>query len=228
MVLEFVPIALGEGAVCGCPSCAPSSTVAYDSLETVRTAINAAAERCDDPTGLNLLLTGPEPFEHPQLPALVATCVEAGAARIALETDGAALSAGPNAAGVLRAGVHHLRVRTVDLTAEAQRTDDMIAGVSAYRSAASSAAVKVVVTAVVPVCRHNLSSLASTVSEAAAIGFDAVRLVTGGELPASAGASIASACDTGMVNRLWVETDGSLPLLVSHRAHAVSGGGIVG
>ena len=44
-----------------------------------------------------------------------------------------------------------------------------------------------------------------------------------GPLPDSAAGVVAAACDTGMVNRLWVETDGNLPLPDSHRLHAVAG-----
>ena len=160
----------------------------------------------------------------------MAACVEEGVQRIALETDGGALSVPANAGGVIRAGVRHLRVRLLDadevrgdeLSGLAGRTRDALAGVDTYRTAAAELGVRVLVTALVPVCEHNLDSLSATVLSLASHGLDAARLVPGGELSASAAAIIAAACDTGMVNHLWVEADPALPLPPTHALHAVA------
>ncbi|MHB8740873.1 MAG: hypothetical protein ACYC62_06845 [Coriobacteriia bacterium] len=184
------------------------------------------------PDAEGVVLTGPEPFFHPELPALIAACRDAGFSRIALETDAGALAAHGNAAGVLHAGVRHLWVRV--LGADDATHDERIGrpgraaaarvGVAAYRTAALEAACPVVVTAIVPVCRHTLPELPAIVAECGTHGFDAVRLVSAGPLPGSAASVIAAACDTGMVNRTWVATDSALPLPDSHRLHGDADG----
>ncbi|MDY0341003.1 MAG: hypothetical protein RBS17_07305 [Coriobacteriia bacterium] len=179
-----------------------------------------------------VVLTGPEPFSHPELPAVIAACREAGFTRIALETDGGALAVHGNASGVLRAGVRHLWVRVLgaddivhdERVARPGRGAAARAGVAAYSAAAREDGRTVCVTAIVPVCRHTLPELPAIVVSCAVRGFDAVRLVSTGPLPEVAGVLIAAACDTGMVNRIWVCTDGLLPLLSSHYLHGVADG----
>ncbi len=231
-MLEYVRIVVGEGTGLGCAACAPGVAGPYFASADIVRSIRSVAERWDAGPGPNIVLCGPEPFAHPELPVLVAGCVEAGVERIALETDGAALSVSANAMGVLRAGVRHLRVRLLDADPEGGdrlggrpgRTRDALAGVAAYLAAAEDAGLAGIVTAVLPVCRHNLDTLPATVSALAAHGFHAARLVADDGVPASAGAILAAACDTGMVNRLWVETDPRLPLPATHALHAVPEG----
>ncbi|MDO8847727.1 MAG: hypothetical protein Q7W51_05000 [Coriobacteriia bacterium] len=229
-MLQFAHIALGTGGGLTCTRCAPTPDAGYLPAAEVIARIQAVADGWTDGPGPNIVLGGPEPFAHPELPALVAVCVEAGVQRIMLETDGGALSVPANAGGVIRAGVRHLRVRLLDadevrgdeLSGLAGRTRDALAGVDTYRTAAEEVGARVLVTALVPVCEHNLESLPATVLALASHGFDGLRLVPGGELPASAIAVIAAACDTGMVNQLWVEADPALPLPPTHALHAVA------
>jgi len=230
-VLEFVAVAVGEGAPYGCALCAPQAAPEYLPSADVITSIREAAVTWTAGPGPNIVLGGPEPFGHPELPVLVAACVEAGVQRIALETDGAALSVPANALGVLRSGVRHLLVRLTDAEAgngdamggRPGRTRDAFAGVRVYLAAAEDAGLVVSVTAIVPVCRHNAGSLSATVAELASLGVAAARLVPSGDAGASASALLAAACDTGMVNRLWVEVDPALPLPASHALHTVPG-----
>lgn len=232
-VLRFVRIAVGEGDPLGCASCTSRGTHSYHAAAVVEQAIASAVDAWPGATpGPNLLLTGPEPFAHPELPRLVGMCVEAGAQRVGIETDGAALSMPNNVSGVLSAGVRHLHIRLLDADEERGdriggspgRTKHALLGVEAFLATAASAGVTVAVTAVVPVCRHNLGALPDTVLQAARLGIHAVRLVPGGELPASSAAVLAAACDTGMVNAMWVEADPLLPLPDTHLLHAVSEG----
>ncbi|MBN1193543.1 MAG: hypothetical protein JXA36_07650, partial [Coriobacteriia bacterium] len=182
--------------------------------------------------GPNIVLGGPEPFAHPELPAIVAACKEAGVARIAVETDAAALSLSGNAEGALSSGVRHLLVRVLSGQDEvADRLSGRVGvasaarvGVASYLGGAERLGLTVAVTAVVPVCAHNLDMLPATVADLAARGFHAVRLITGGPLPSAASGIVAAACDTGMVNHLWVCTDGQLPLPPSHRLHGQADG----
>jgi NifB/MoaA-like Fe-S oxidoreductase len=158
---------------------------------------------------------------------LVNVCAEAGCERIGLETDGGALSVPGNARGVLSAGVTHLYVRLFSadpsrgdaLSGRHGRTAAAAAGVAMYREAAREQDTPVVVTALIPLCSHNLAMLPETVGALSTWGADAVRLTVGGTLARSAESVVAAACDTGMVNQLWVEADDSVPLPVSHALH---------
>lgn len=225
-MIDLVTIAVGTGASAGCTRCAPMPDATYHSVPEIVAAL-AAAHDAD-----GVALVGPEPFSHPELPSVIAACRDADFSRIALETDAGALAVHGNAGGVLHAGVRHLWVRV--LGAEDTTHDERIGrpgraaaariGVAAYRAAALDAGFPVVVTAVVPVCRHTLPELPAIVAEYGARGFDAVLLISAGPLPGSAAAVIAAACDTGMVNRIWVATDGTLPLPESHRLHGGADG----
>lgn len=231
-MLEFVRIGVGTGSPLSCVRCGSRETASYLPSADVSAAIERAFAEWAGAPGPNLCLGGPEPFGHPELPALVGSCARVGAQRVALETDAAALSVQANARGVLSAGVRHLFVRLLaaegdlgdSLGGRPDRTRDALAGVAAYLAEASQAGLTTAVTALVPVCAHNLKSLPDTVVRAASLGMHAVRLIAAAELPASAPAMVAAACDTGMVNGLWVETDGSVPLPESHRLHAVPRG----
>lgn len=225
-MIDFASITIGAGVPAGCVHCAQAPGTTYLPLDDIAGPIEAA--RGAD----GIVLTGPEPFSHPELPALIGLCRQTGFVRIALETDGGALAVHGNAAGVLHAGVRHLWVRV--LGADDAAHDDRIgrpgraaaarAGIAAYRAAALEGSRAVVVTAIVPVCRHTLPDLPAIVAGCAGRGFDAVRLISAGPLPASGAALIAAACDTGMVGRVWVSTDGSLPLPDTHLAHGESDG----
>jgi len=228
-VLEFAEVAVGTGEPLGCALCAAEAAPEYLHSSDISVSIQDALAAWMSGPGPNVVLGGPEPFAHPELPALVAACVDAGAQRIALETDGAALSVPANAAGVLRSGVRHLRVRVLDaepgngdvMGGRAGRTRDALAGMRAYLAAAEEAGLDVAVTAIVPVCRHNGDALSGTIAELATLGIQAVRLVPSGDAAAPSPALLAAACDTGMVNRLWVEVDPALPLPDAHALHAV-------
>ena len=229
-MIDLLALPVGVGAAAGCTRCAPASDVTYLSLAEIEALLTSA------PLADGVAITGPEPFSHPELPAVIASVRDVGISRIALETDGGALAVHGNAAGVLHAGVRHLWVRILGADDAAQdartgrpgRSAAARVGVAAYRAAALEAAYPVVVTAIVPVCRHTLPELPAIVAECGARGFDAVRLIAAGPLPGSAAAVIAAACDTGMVNRVWVATDGGLPLPGSHHLHSGADGAPMG
>lgn len=231
-MIGFVAIEVGEGAPLGCVRCAAPAPAVYHPTDVIVAQIAAEADAWQGVPGPNIVLTGPEPFAHPALPELVSACVEAGFERIAIETDGGALASPAHATGALGAGVRHLYVRVL---AANQAAADALAGrpglgravatgVAAYREAASRAGASVAVTVIVPVCRHTLDALPATIAMLSAWEIDAIRLVPAGDVPASASAVVAAACDTGMVNRMWVEADPTLALPESHRLHHVAGG----
>lgn len=232
-MIRFGTVAVGDGAPLGCARCTLPLSPSYHSAEDVTRALAAMAASWRDVPGPNVVLGGPEPFAHPQLPSLVAAAVDAGFQRIALETDGAALSVVENAEGLVGAGVRHVRVRVVttdggqagSLVPRPSAVEAARRGVAAYRAAAERAGIRTVVTAIVPVCAHNAHMLPSTVADLAAWGVDAVRLEGAGVLAPDSSGVMAAACDTGMVNRLWVETDGTVPLSPSHALHEAQEGG---
>lgn len=228
-VLEFVEIPVGAGASLRCARCGAAPEPAYHATADVAARIAAVAADWTVGPGPNLTLTGPEPFDHPALPDLVIACQTAGVERICIETDGRALAIPANAEGAVGAGVTHMRVRL--LSADPGTADKVSgrpgllaatgAGVAAVRAAAERQGVMVVITAAVPVCAHNLDTVPATVGQLSAWGVDAVRLLAAGALPARSADILAAACDTGMVNRLWVECAPDLPLPASHELHRV-------
>ena len=228
-MLRYAEVRVGGGAPLGCASCSPRSASAYDPSADVLARIAAVTKSWRGVPGPNVVLSGPEPFLHPELPALVAACVTGGAERVCIETDGGALAVGGNAEGALRSGVRQLRVRM--LSAVEPAADGLTGrpglhraagdGVRAFLAAAVQRDLAVAVTVVIPVCGHNLETLPATIGALASWGIHAVRLESSGPLPDLAAVHLAATCDTGMVNRLWVETDGLLPLPESHRLHAV-------
>lgn len=230
-MLEFAHIALGTGDGLACTRCTPAQEAGYVPAAELESRVRKVAEGWIGGPGPNVTLGGPEPFAHPELPAIVAAAVAAGIERVCLETDGGALSVPANAVGVLRAGVRHLNVRLLagdavladELSGLRGRTGDGLAGIDAFLEAADADGVRVAVTALVPVCQHNIASLPATVAVLARHGLHAVRLVPGGSLPPGADSVLAAACDTGMVNQLWVEVDPALPLPSTHALHAVPG-----
>ncbi|MHB1341945.1 MAG: hypothetical protein ACYC77_01075 [Coriobacteriia bacterium] len=226
-MIPFAHIRLGEGAGPVCLRCARTAPVpGFRSGTDVTAEIREVAETWTAPVGPNLLLDGFEPFSHPELPALISAAANAGVARIGLETDGGALAQGVNAPGAFRSGVRHLRVRTLgigrvadDLAGRPGLSASLLAGVQAFLDAASVAGEKVAVAAVIPVCPHNLDMLPSTVAALADAGVQSISLVGNGEVGPPAAVVIAAACDTGTVNRVWVDVM-DLPLPNEYRDHA--------
>lgn len=231
-MLEFAHVEVAEGTGLACVRCARAAQTRPLPAAGVVERIEAITRAWGAAPGPNLLLEGGEPFDHPELPAIVAACARLGAERIAIETSGALLAAVGLAPAVVDAGVTHLHVRMLaadasagDALAGREVTAAAEAGVAAFRVAAADAHQPVIVTGVVRVCPHNVALLPATIAALAARGFDAARLVSAGPSGPSTAAYVAAACDTGMVNHLWVEADGVLPLPDSHRLHAVPEGG---
>ena len=189
----------------------------------------------DGMPGPNIRLIGAEPFGHPELPALVAAATEAHCRRLCLDTDAIALRSPQNAGGSLMAGVRHLRWTILGgtpgvhdaLYGEPGALDASVEGIRSFTSIASDEALAISVTAVVPVCRHNARDLPAAAGLAVDAGVDRIllRVEDGGLDLASALPWIVAACDTGVVNGVWVEVEGVpfclLPGYDLHLADAV-------
>jgi hypothetical protein len=231
-VLRFVSVSLGTGRQARCGRChGPAPEVAYRSAAEMAPLIAEAVAAAEAP-GPNVELTGPEPFDHPELPAIVASAARQGVARLKLDTDATALARPGNADGCIAAGVRHVRVVLLGgspgihdaLAGAVGAFDAALTGIRAFVDAGAEADTMVHVTALVPVCRHNVHDLVSVVVAAVGAGADAVTLMlddTGLDLAAAAG-WLTAACDTGVVNAVWVEVEGApFCLLPGYELHLV-------
>jgi len=235
-VIRFAEVVVGEGGGIRCARCHPDgAVVSYRDAEEVRAEVSAVCGLWDTPPGPNITFTGAEPFGHPALPSLIASAVEAGCVRVCLDTDAVACTSPQNAGGSLMAGVRHLRWIVLGgtpgvhdaLTSRPGALDASVAGVRSFRSIAKDQDIDISVTAVIPVCRHNVHDLPAAVSVALGVEADAVhlRVEDGGLDLGSAIPWLVAACDTGVVNGVWVEVEGVpfclLPGYDLHLADAV-------
>lgn len=235
--LDLIPfgfITLGAGGLPRCARCPASGPgLVFGESTEIRTRIDEAVASWVCVPGPNLVLGGAESFAHPDLPALVAYAVQAGVERLALETGGGPLATGENAAGALHVGVRHIVVHYVprdepvsDTPASTDTEALALSGIRAFRRAAKTRGAKVAISAVIPVCRHTAPHLPSAVADLADAGVGSVSLV--GDAEALAGsallAQVTAACDTGVVNGVWVDVSG-VELPVSHSAHVAGGDG---
>jgi hypothetical protein len=205
-VIRFSQVAVGSGGEVRCSRCHGEPRVAsYRPAVEVAAEIAAACERWDERPG-------------PDLPVLVGAAVDAHCRRLCLETDAVALRSPQNAGGSLMAGVRHLRWSILGgtqgvhdvLLGTPGALDASVEGVRSFLSIAAAEAIPVSVTAVVPVCRHNVHDLPAAAGLAVDTGVDRVllRVEDGGlDLPAAL-PWIVAACDTGVVNGVWVEVEG--------------------
>lgn len=217
-MLRFVSVSLGTGRPLRCGRCHGSAPEpSYWAAEEIDDLIADAVAAAEAP-GPNVELTGPEPFGHPELPAIVASATRHGVARLRLDTDAIALASPANAGGCIAAGVRHIRLTLLGgspgihdvLLGEAGALEATLAGVRSYLAAAAETGSAVSVTALVPVCRHNVHDLSAAVLAAVEAGADAVTLAlddAGLDL-AVAVPWLTAACDTGVVNAVWVEAEG--------------------
>jgi MoaA/NifB/PqqE/SkfB family radical SAM enzyme len=231
-MINFVEIALGSGVACSCARCHTPPAREFFSAEVVGSRIASVVAEWADGPGPNVLLVGPEPFAHPELPGIVASAAASGCERIGMRTDAGALSIPGNAEGVLGAGVRHLQVVVLggqdahDRLADRPGLFDAASqGVRAFIAAARHGGVRVAVTGIVPVCAHNVPELPAAVAALASAGAVAVEIAVQPAAAQVRGFSdwLASAIDTGTVNGLWVTVTGlEAPRVPRSALHAVS------
>ena len=218
-MIRFADVAVGSGDEVRCSRChGESQSVSYRSASEIAAEIAMACELWDEPPGPNVALTGAEPFGHPDLPALVGAAVDAHCRRLCLETDAVAMRSSQNAGGSLMAGVRHLRWTILGgtpgvhdvLLGTPGALDLSVEGVRSFRSIAAQESLAVSITTVVPVCRHNVHDLPAAAGLAVDAGADRVllRIEDGGLDLTAALPWVVAACDTGVVNGVWVEVEG--------------------
>jgi hypothetical protein len=218
-VIRFAEIVVGEGTVIGCTRCLTESIEpTYRDVDEIVAEARAVCESWAGTAGPNIRLVGAEPFGHPQLPGVVSGVLAAGSQRLAVDTDAIALQSAGNASGALHAGVRHIRftlLAGVDglhdaLAGAPGLLDATLEGVRSFRATAEAAGLDVSIVASVPVCRHNVHGLPSAVGVAVECGADRVDVrVTDDDVDLAAAVPwITAACDTGVVNGVWVEVAG--------------------
>jgi hypothetical protein len=217
-VLHFAEVSLGAGRGVRCRRChgtADAPTFLDASVLVDRITEAAAGTVAPGP---NVALTGPEPFDHPDLPALVTAAVRSGVARLRIDTDGAALANPANAGGSIAAGVRHIRVTLLGgspgthdvLCGTPGAFEAALAGMRTYARAAEEQDTAVSLSVLVPVCRHTVRDLPTAVAAAGEAGARSVllRVDDGGADLRAALPWMTAACDTGVVNGVWVELEG--------------------
>lgn len=233
-MIPFGFITLGTGGLPRCARCVPEGPgLAFGDSTEIRARVDETVANWESASGPNLVFGGVESFAHPELPALVAYAVQAGVSRLALETGGGPLTTGENAAGAIHVGVRHVVIHyvphdepTTNVPALPDPAALALAGIRAFRHAADVRGVKVAVSAHIPVCEHTGPLLPAAVADLAGAGAAAVRLfaATGVSVGGSLLAHVTAACDTGVVNGVWVDVAG-IALPPSHSAHLESGDG---
>lgn len=215
--MRFAHIALGEGPGLTCTTCTPDPASRYFSAPEITHEVARVTSACDEGAAPNLCFVGPEPFMHPALPQVIASAVEAGAARVRLRTDAGALSVGGNAAGVLSAGVTQIEV--VILGADAHTHDRLSgrsglfeaarSGLATYRERANTAGLPIALIALARVCKHNVGQLSAMVAEVAGWGVSSIDVEVAPGVMLAPGA-VADAHQAAMMNGVWLRRAGDV------------------
>lgn len=216
-MIAFAELAIGSGGLLNCSRCAGSVQRSPRPLAELAPALVQIAAGWDPGPGPNVVLTGFEPFSHPELPAVISTAIDLGFERVRLSTDAGALGVGGNASGIVAAGVRQLEV--VVLGPDAQTHDalagrpglhaSMVAGLGALWSAVEDAGCDFFLCGRVPICAHNVDRLAETVASLAGRGAMAVTLDMGGRSLGERGArQLAAAIEIATVNSVAVFVPG--------------------
>lgn len=215
-------ITIGKGGLPACARCAAPVAPEYLSAAEARAAIGKRIAVM--PAAEVLMLAGAEAFGHPALPDLVRAAIEAGAARVGLETGGGQLVRGGNAQGALHAGVRHFLLHHVPGEVHTLAQPGALEGARELASVASANSIKVAISCEVPACRHTIDHLPGAVADLASAGVGAVHVKVHENAGAGpvATAAILAACDTGIVNAMWVDVEG-FGLPDSHCMHLAGG-----
>jgi hypothetical protein len=168
--------------------------------------------------GPNLALAGIEPFNHPEIDSIIRAARKAGTKRLRLNTNAIALGMRDIAEAALANGVRHVRFPLLGSTSESHDMltgsaggfDATLRGIAVFSEVAAEMSATTHVSVEIPLCRHNLQDVLNTVPVAAASGASSIVIaLQDAHLDlGSAVAWIEAACDTGVVNTVWVEVEG--------------------
>lgn len=216
-MIDFSRVSIGEGLP-SCTRCAGKGASAFRDTEDVVTELGSR----------DVDLVGADSLTHPDIERIVEQAVSMAADRVRIEVASGIDKA--KALALIHSGVRHVRVAILGGSADAHDAlvsergafDRVAETVARLREAGEEAGARMAFSARVPACKHNASELPGAVVAAADMGLDAVAIVTG-DMGGEAGGFtpwVAAACDTGIVNTLWVEVEG-LPfcLMPAHALH---------
>jgi len=217
-LLRFTDIMLGDNGGTWCRRCHGAREETLRNPADVIADVRAAVDSWDAAPGPNIALAGAEPFRHPAIATVVADAVEAGAQRIRLDSDCSGFSSATTAEAVIGSGVRHVQFTLLgsmatlhdSLCGTAGAFERTIRGAKTFAEVARASNTPVQLSAHVPVCRHTIRDIAGIVGAAATAGASLVHLALVDEhlAPAAAAPWIGAACDTGVVNAVWVEVGG--------------------
>lgn len=165
---------------------------------------------------LDLSFAGGEPLLHPRLPEIVSGVLSRPVARLHLATDGVGLVRPEVARGLVSSGVTWVSVKL--LGSEAKKHDGLCGRSGAFEATRRGTAgllevvrevgSRMLCSAEVEVCRHNLTDVPATVATAASWGLRGVRLDLGAlECDPDTLEWVLSASDTGLTSGAWVYWD---------------------
>lgn len=212
-MLSFATIRIGKGSPVPCSRCCRREPEVLRPASEILGEIGSLSPSPDSPIH-GISFGGAEPFHHPDLADLL-QAARSKTGRIRLETDATALASPGAAEDAIETGVRHLQFRLLapDLESASNGGEGLertLLGVSAFADAAGRAHAAVHLTARLHVCSHVLEYLPDLVALSAEAGARAVYL--GVEDPAldlaSAVPWLEAACDSGVVNRTWVQVEG--------------------
>jgi hypothetical protein len=210
-VIAYANITLGRGGLPMCRRCAVQSRASVRARVDVLGDLEAVASTWRDGPGPNVCLTGTEAFRYAELPEVLEAAEELGIARVGLETAGVGLA--ENAGAALAAGVRRLDYVAVAaderservLTGEGRATSEGLAALAAFCGVARSRRIPALVTARVPVCRHNLDAVPDIVAAVSAAGATSIALVLDDDVRTVQGWAerCTAAMDVGIVTGVW-------------------------
>lgn len=142
------------------------------------------------------------------LEPLATAAQEKGVERLRVDVSAEGLK--QDAERLLALGVRHVRFSLLEAATDPTRSADTIAGARAFAEAASEQGVRIATTAVLPLCRHTIQDAPGAAMIAAEARADSILLLVDDPTLdlCKAAPWVMAACDTGMVNVVWVEVEG--------------------
>ena len=184
-MITFQELLIGKGGETSCRLCARKIDEGVPApLSDIEQRITEIVSQSEEATSLSVMMTGFEPFMHPDLVQIVSALTHAGVRQIGMRTNGRALGNPQAAQGCIDAGV---RVFEIPFFAGSAELSDRLsgipglfqtsqAGVKQVIESSSNLQVKTFVSALIPLCSHNRDELILATQTALAVGVQAIRI----------------------------------------------------
>ena len=190
-MLKFGYISLNSSGAAQQPSCILCATRMQEIVEASPAPFETVAQNIDsfDAQGFDGIALGCfEPFAHPRLVEILHNITARGTRRIALHTDGGALSSYANAEGSLHSGARIFEIPWLGATSASHdaltKKPGLFAafhqGIANVQAAAHQAGFNIFIVGVLAVCEHNVHEVLAMAQDALEAGVDALRLDVAG------------------------------------------------